>query len=81
MSFPFLSSLRICTDVTGAEIGLCTEDKGTYLKGVLPNSIRTIRKDHKGHEDRGYFAEGNEGNEGGFGLGLVYRSTTLRLLC
>jgi len=28
---------------------------------LLPNSIRTVRKDHKGYKDRGYFTEGNEG--------------------
>jgi hypothetical protein len=33
-------------------------------KGLMPNSIRTIQKDHKGHKDRGSFTERNEGNEG-----------------
>jgi hypothetical protein len=27
-------------------------------KSLLPNSIRTIRKDHKGHKDRRFFTEG-----------------------
>jgi hypothetical protein len=47
------------------------------VKSVLPNSIRTVRKDHEDHKDRGYFTEGNEGV---FDPGLHYRSTMLRLL-
>jgi hypothetical protein len=40
---------------------------------MLPSSIRTVRKDHKRRKDRGYFTEGNEGNEGVFGLGAALR--------
>jgi hypothetical protein len=40
-------------------------------KSLLPNSIRTVRKDHKDHKDRGYFTEGKEDNEGVFDLGLA----------
>jgi hypothetical protein len=32
---------------------------------VLKNLKSTIRKDHKGHKDRGSLTEGNEGNEEG----------------
>jgi hypothetical protein len=30
---------------------------GARLKSVLPNSILTVRKDHKGHKDRGYLTQ------------------------
>src|ERR1700758_170922 len=34
---------------------------GARLKSVLPNSILTVRKDHKGHKDRGYLTQRRKG--------------------
>jgi hypothetical protein len=37
----------------------------------IEDSDVTLVALHKGHEDRGYFTESNEGNEGAFGVDLA----------
>src|ERR1700756_954598 len=46
---PCLNTLRLGTK---EELQELKEKQGSRLKSVQPNSIRTVRKDHKGHKDR-----------------------------